>query len=152
MGAVVQYRQGGPATWEVVEAVTGGQFVEGRAASKIGVAAAASVRVLGVALTDAAPKGPDYVVPTQPGGAGTQWNLSSGRLLPAHTAVAYAGTEVTVKFTANANFGDALVITGPGTVGPAGATPDARTIVARCTEPGGVVFATKPYGLVRIGN
>lgn len=152
MPNVTQYRQGGPATWEVAEAVTGGLFVEGRSGSKIGVAAAASTKALGVALADAAPKGADYTTPTQPGGAGTQWNLNSGRLLPTHVAVAYAGTEVKAKFSANAAFGEALVITAGGTVAPAGATPDARTIVARCTEPGGVVFATNPYGLVRIGN
>lgn len=152
MPVVTQYRQGGPATWEVVEAVTGGQFVEARTGGKIGVAAAGSTKALGVALADAKPKGPAFVGPTQPGGAGTQYNLDSGRLLPAYVAVAYHGTEVAVKFSANAAFGDLLVVTAAGTVAPAGATPDARTIVGRCTEPGGVVVATKPYGLVRIGN
>ena len=70
--------------------------------------------------------------------------------LYAPVAVAYAGTEVPVQYSANAAFGDKLVATANGTVAPAGATPDARTIVGICTEPAGVNFATNPRGLMRI--
>jgi hypothetical protein len=67
-------------------------------------------------------------------------------------AVAYGGVEVTVTYAANAAFGDPLIAAANGTVTPAGATPDARTLIGRCTEPGGVVVATKTTGLMRVGN
>jgi hypothetical protein len=65
-------------------------------------------------------------------------------------AVAYAGDEVPVQYSANASFGDKLVATANGKVAPAAANPDARTIVGICTEPLGVTFATNPRGLMRI--
>ena len=43
---------------------------------------------------------------------------------------------------------DPLVAAANGQVTPAGATPDARTIVGRCTNPGGV--AAGAVGLMRI--
>jgi hypothetical protein len=43
-----------------------------------------------------------------------------------------------VKYAAVANLGDKLIAASAGRVTPAGATPDARTIVGECTEPGGV--------------
>jgi hypothetical protein len=79
----------GPVTYQVVETIVGGQLVEARAGGVVGVAAAASVKCIGVATKDA-------------------------------------------------------------TVAPAGATPDARTVVGYCAEPNGVVFATQPVGLAKI--
>lgn len=45
----------------------------------------------------------------------------------------YRNKVVKVKYSAAANIGDPLVITATG-VGPAGSTPDARTVVGRCEE------------------
>ncbi len=45
----------GPVTFAAAEAIVGGQCVEARAASVIGVAAAGSLKFLGVARTDAQP-------------------------------------------------------------------------------------------------
>ena len=49
--------------------------------------------------------------------------------------------ELTLAWPHEANAAD-------GKVTPAGATPDARTIVGKCTEPAGVVVATNPRGLM----
>ncbi|MGH8938619.1 MAG: hypothetical protein ACRDV2_04635, partial [Actinomycetes bacterium] len=58
---------------------------------------------------------------------------------PLGTRVAVAkGVEVPVKYAAAAAFGDKLVAASNGRVTPAGATPDARTIVGECTELAGV--------------
>lgn len=149
MAGIAQVTQGGPKTFTPAdnEVILGGQLVEARTGGRIGVAAAGSVKVLGVALTDA-------VAPEDFPGANTTDALGrtvvSAVPIPTTVAVAYAGTEVKVSYSANAAFGDKLVATATGKVGPAGATPDARTIVGVCTEPGGVVVATNPRGLMRI--
>ena len=52
MAAIPQVRKTGPRTYIPAELITGGQVVEARAASRVGVAAAASLKVLGVAVTD----------------------------------------------------------------------------------------------------
>lgn len=127
MGAIPQVRKTGPKSYPAAETVTGGQLVEGRAAGKVGVAAAGSAKVVGVALNDAVatlvtdPVG--GVLNTAP--TGTRVNVSNR-------------DEVPVTYVAAADFGDALVAAAGGKVTPAGATPDARTIVGRCTEPDGV--------------
>ncbi|WP_054246390.1 hypothetical protein [Rhodococcus opacus] len=148
MSGVTQVTKTGPRTYVPASgvAVTGGQLVEGRSGGRIGPAAAASVKVLGVALADAI--APEDVV-TTPATVNGRPVLNSA-LLPTNVAVAYGNVETRVSYSANANFGDLLVATANGTVAPAGATPDARTIVGRCTEPAGVVFATNPVGLARI--
>ncbi|WP_306358843.1 MULTISPECIES: hypothetical protein [unclassified Nocardia] len=149
MGAIAQVTQGGPKTFTPAdnEVILGGQLVEARAGGRIGVAAAASVRVVGVALTDAvAPE--DF-----PAANGTDVlgrPIVSAVPIPTSVAVAYAGDECKVTYSADAAFGDKLVATANGTVAPAGATPDARTIVGVCTEPAGVVVATNARGLMRI--
>ncbi|WP_067573683.1 hypothetical protein [Nocardia acidivorans] len=147
MAGVLQVTRGGPKTFIPAsgEVILGGQLVEARAGGRIGVAAAASVKVLGVALSDA-------IAPEQNPPANSTDAL--GRVIvsavpvPTNTAVAYSGDEVSVKYSAAANFGDKLVATAAGTVAPAGATPDARTIVGICTEPAGVALGAT--GLVRI--
>jgi hypothetical protein len=55
---------------------------------------------------------------------------------------------VPVKFAAAAAFGDRLIAAAAGTVTPAGATPDARTIVGFCAELAGV--ALNGTGLMRV--
>lgn len=128
MVAIPQVRKTGPKSYPAAEAIAGGQLVEGRAASVAGVAAAGSTRVLGVALNDAV-AGPVVTTPV----AGV---LNTA---PTDTRVNVAhGEEVPVTYAAAAAFGDPLVAAAAGAVTPAGAVPDARTIVGRCTVPAGV--------------
>ncbi len=133
----------GPKTFQPAELILGGQLVEARAAQRIGVAAAGSTKVLGVAVTDAV--NPESIATTPTVVAGRP--VLNAALLPVTVAVAYGGMEVPVTYSAAAAFGDALVATANGQVGPAGATPDARTIVGKCTAPAGV--AAGAVGLMR---
>jgi hypothetical protein len=142
MSAVPMVTKTGPKTFIPDEAIVGGQLVEARSGGKIGVAGAASVKVLGVALTDA--QDPADVVTTPVNG------VLLAAVTPTVVGVAYGGMEVPVTYSADAAFGDPLVATSLGRVAPAGATPDARTIVGKCTAPAGVVVATNPVGLARI--
>ncbi|UAJ16182.1 scaffolding protein [Gordonia phage Malibo] len=147
MPGIVQVTQGGPKTFTPAsgETILGGQLVEARAGSRIGVAAAGSTKVLGVALTDAL--APEQFPPANTTDALGR-TVVSAVPIPTVVAVAYAGTEVRVKYAAAANFGDKLIAAANGTVTPAGATPDARTIVGTCTEPAGV--ALNATGLIRL--
>ncbi|QDK02219.1 scaffolding protein [Gordonia phage Samba] len=149
MPGIVQVTQGGPKTFTPADnqVIKGGQLVEARTGGRIGVAAAGSFKVLGVALTDAvAPE--DF-----PGANGTDGigrPVVSLAPIPTTVAVAYAGTEVKVTYAADATFGDKLIAAANGQVTPAGATPDARTIVGICTEPAGVDVSEKAVGLIRL--
>lgn len=127
--AIPQRRQTGPQSYPAAEPVVGGQLVEGRTTGggSAGVAAAGSVKVLGVALNDAV-----VTLVTQPVGGvldtaptGTRVNVAKN-------------VEVPVKYAAAAAFGDKLIAASAGRVTPAGATPDARTIVGECRQVGGV--------------
>lgn len=133
----------GPKTFTPVEPIAGGQLVEARAAGRIGVAAAGSVKVLGVAVTDA--QSPDAIT-GDPAIVNGRPVLNTA-ILPPKVAVAYSGIEVPVTYVAAAAFGDKLVAAAAGKVTPAGATPDARTIVGTCTEPLGVAIGA--VGLMR---
>lgn len=143
MSGAVQVTKTGPRTYTPAEAILGGQVVEARAAGRIGVAAAGSVKHLGVALTDA----------INPEAVSTTSTLVNGRqqltavVLPVVVAVAYSGIEVPVTYAAAAAFGDKLICAALGQVTPAGATPDARTIIGTCTAPAGV--AAGAVGLMR---
>lgn len=150
MPGIPVYSQGGPRTFTPANdgvQIVGGLLVEARSGGRVGVAAAASVHVLGVALTDA--QAPEALVTTTTVDAQGR-NLLTTAVLPTSVAVAYGGDEVQLTYSANANFGDLLVTTASGTVAPAGSAPDARTIVGRCTEPLGVVVSTSPLGLTRL--
>lgn len=145
MSAVPQVTKTGPRTYTPAEQIVGGQVVEARAAGRVGVAAAGSVRVLGVALTDGINPEQVLATPTTVNGR----PLLNAAAFPTRIPVAYAGDEVRVTYSAAAAFGDLLVVGATaGQVAPAGATPDARTIVGRCTEPAGV--AAGAVGLLRI--
>lgn len=147
MSGVAQYRKAGPRTFTPAqgETIRGGRVVEGVAGGRIQEAAAGSFRTLGVALTDAmAPEDVTTTPTTGPDGR----PITALYSLPTTVAVADAGIEVKVTYAADANFGDRLVAADDGTVTPAGATPDARAIVGKCTEPNGVVVATNPRGLM----
>ncbi|MDV8022277.1 hypothetical protein [Rhodococcus sp. IEGM 1330] len=145
MSAVVQVTQGGPKTEIPGEVILGGKLVEGRDSGRVFIATAASVRVLGVSITDG--QAPETAQ------GGTTFD-SIGRPvvnampIPTVVAVAYTGTEVKIEYSAAAKYGEFLVSTGAGKVGPAGATPDARTLVGKCTQRAGV--AANAVGLMRI--
>lgn len=127
MSGIVPVFEHGPITYEVVEAVTGGQLVEARAGGKIGVAAAGSLVSLGVATKDAIPTTTDQQA------AGVNYAPK-----PPYVAVG-RNAFYRITYAANANFGDALIVAANGQVTPAGATPDARTLVGYCADPNGAV-------------
>ncbi|SIH82628.1 hypothetical protein [Mycobacteroides abscessus] len=148
MPGISQVTKTGPRTYTPKAGVSikGGQLVEGLTGGRIQPAAAGSVKVVGVALTDAiAPE--DLVLAPTTGSDGR--SVLNTVVPPTKVACAYGAIEVPVTYAADAAFGDALVAAANGTVTPAGATPDARAIVGKCTEPGGVVVATKAVGLMR---
>lgn len=147
MPAIPQVTKTGPRTYTPADnaTITGGQLVEAVAGGRIQPAGAGSLVVLGVAVTDAI--APEDVVTTAAVVGGR--SVLNTAVLPQNVAVAYGGVEVPVTYAANASFGQKLIAAANGTVTPAGATPDARTIVGTCTQPGGVVVATNPVGLMR---
>lgn len=143
-GVTPRFQGGGPVTYTVVETIIGGQLVEGRTGGLIGVAAAGSVKCLGVATKDATPT---------VAGTGTDafGNPTLAVQYVTNTVAVGGGDQIyPVTYSANAALGDPLVVTANGTVAPAAATPDARTIVGRCVEPAGVVVGTQPIGLAKI--
>lgn len=144
MSAVLQVTKTGPRTYTPAEAILGGQLVEARAGSRVGVAAAGSVKVLGVALTDAINPEVNTGLPTVVNGR----EVLNAALLPVVVPVAYSGDEAPVRYAGAAAFGDKLVAAANGQVTPAAANPDARTIVGTCTAPAGV--AAGAVGLMRI--
>lgn len=148
MSGVAQYRKTGPRTYTPADnaVIRGGRVVEATTGGRIQEAGAASVKHLGVALTDAI--APEDTVTTPVTGADGR-PVTALYSAPTTVAVADSGIEVKATYSANANFGDWLVCTAAGTVAPAGATPDARTVVGQCREPLGVVFATNPRGLMK---
>lgn len=145
MGSIQQRFTSGPRTYEAVEALVGGELVEARAGGVelpgCGKAAAGSLKVLGVAQKDAS---------VHPGNAAPRTPVAGVldvTMAPYEVAVISDGF-VPVKYAAAAAYGDRLVAAANGTVTPAGATPDARTIVGWCAEKGGVVLGGT--GLTRI--
>ncbi len=125
--------------------VIGGQLVEGRASARIGPAVAGSLRCLGVAVGDAT--APESLVTGAVAQGGRQ--VVNAAPLATLVAVVSGGAEVPVTYAAPAAFGELLIAAANGQVTPAGAAPDARTIVGRCTEPNGVAGAGQ-VGLARI--
>lgn len=145
MAAIPQITQGGPKTFTPAEVILGGQLVEARSAGRIGIAAADSVKVLGVALTDG--QSPE----TAQGGTSVDAigrPVINAMPIPTGVSVAYAGTETKVTYSAAATFGAKLVSTGAGKVGPAAPDATAAEIVGICTQPQGV--AAGAVGLIRI--
>lgn len=146
MSGVAIVLKAGPKTYTPADntAIKGGDVVAAGAAGRVIVAGAAAVNVLGIATNDAV--APEDVTTTA---SGDPLVLVA---VPQNTkvAVAYGGMEVDgVTFTADCAEGLALVAGANGDVTPAGATPDARTVIGWCAEPGGVVVATKATGRVR---
>lgn len=134
MSGVVPRFETGPITYTVAEAVKGGQLVEARASSLVGVAAAGSKLVLGVATKDALPD------------ASRESTDSFG--FPVYNEVAlsqYVAVGVgfyPVTYAADAAFGEKLKAAALGKVTPfVEAADTADMIVGYCAEPAGVVSA-----------
>lgn len=143
-GIVPRLSHTGPNTYPVSEAVKGGMLVEGHTDGKARKGTAGSLKILGVALVDAKP----WVNPVSTDADG--FEVINTSPLPTETTAEFGRFEVT--YAADAAFGVALIAAANGAVTPAGAAPDARTIVGYCDEPGGVVVATKATGLANISR
>lgn len=143
MSGIPVRTKGGVQSYEVVEAVVGGKLIEARAASQVGIAAANSTKVLGVAIADAVP-----VADFEPAPVNGVLNAAP---LPNRVGLAKSGDEVPVVYAANASFGQKLKAAAAGEVTPfvSGVDTDPALIVGTCTEPAGVVIATKATGLMR---
>lgn len=136
----------GPLTCDVTEAVNPGQFVETRTATlhgatqyPVGVAAAGSSLVAGVALTAGTPS--DTVQAT-----GLVYAL------PQDVAVAIEGIVPGITYAASATFGALLKTAASGQVTPWITGTDAvEKIVGRCWEPAGVSSAGVGKVLLRLG-
>lgn len=145
MTGIIPKFESGPVTYTANAVVRAGRMVEPDAATgKIKEAAAGTFKCLGVATTDAQP------TPTANTTDAFGNQVISMVAVDQYCAVGGSDRIYPVEYSANAAFGDFLVVTAAGTVAPAGAAPDARTIVGQCREPGGVVFATKSTGLAKI--
>ncbi|MEJ6013810.1 hypothetical protein WG936_08175 [Corynebacterium sp. H127] len=119
MSAVAIKFHTGPVTFAAEAAVKGGQVVEaGTASRSVKPAGAASAKILGVALIDAAPADPDT------GYAG----------IPEHTSVAIAPAQVPVVGDGTAAVGDLVIAAAGGKVAKAAGTEPASQIVGRVIE------------------
>lgn len=131
MAGVIPRFTTGPVTYEVVEAVAGGKIVEARAAGKVGVAAAGSVKVLGVATKDSAPVASNSTT-----------DAFGNKVLNINPVTQYCAVGVgfyPVTYAATATFGVALKAAANGQVTPwLSGTDAANLIIGYCAEPLGV--------------
>lgn len=125
MSAINPRHLDGPITHPVSAVVAGGQLVAAdqtvTTASTVTPAGAASLLVIGVALTDAAPAGTDAAT-----------DLAAR---PAYTTVAH-DVVVPVSFASAAKFGDLLKAAAAGAVTKwvHGTDTDFNTVVGRCED------------------
>lgn len=141
MAGVIPRFVRGPVTYTVVEPIVGGQIVEARTGGLVGVAAAGSLKALGVATKDAAPA-------TDGTGTTPYGDAFLDVSTPQPTCAVDDHGYYPVGYAAAANFGDRLIVAALGKVTPAGATPDSRTVIGYCAEPAGV--AAGVTGLARL--
>lgn len=113
--------------------------------ANIGALANGAISVLGVA-------GNDANVLTMPGLPSTntyqQQQLDIAQE-PDYVSVYTMGV-FNIQYEASCSFGAALIAGIAGGVTPAGATPDARTVIGRCAQAGGVVVSGTTFGLAWI--
>ena len=141
----------GPVTYEVVEAVKGGQVVEARAAGKIGVAAAGSTTVLGVASKDANTVANNTAAQSGTTTQGYPFVDTSAYLVSQYVAVHSEG-HLPVTFTGATAFGKAVKAAALGKVSPwVSGTDAADLIIGVCAEPAGITAADQ-VGLVRLSR
>lgn len=144
MSGVVPRYKSGPPSYQVVEAVKGGQLVEARTGSKVGVAAAGSIKVLGVAGSDAQPQADQSGNTTSYGAPVTDVSVPQD-----YVAVHAGDCTIPVTYTTATAFGDLITCTGSGKVGKYTAgTTTYDAVIGRCVEPAGVSANTT--GLARI--
>lgn len=124
-----------------------GQVVEGRTGG-VGVAGAGSTTVVGAAIDLAQPLAVAGVLTASATTDAYGRAVLNASPTPDQVTVVSAGTELRLVYAAAATFGQALIAAANGQVTPAGANPDARTIIARCVQPGGV--AANAAGLARM--
>lgn len=122
MGGVVPRYQYGPVTFQVSADVAGGQLVEVDDAGKVKPATAGSMRVVGVASTDA------LLDPSAVAGSGSYASPLRTDVPNDYVAV-WRGVFISVTFAADTVPGTRLIAAASGTVTPGGATPDAKTLV-----------------------
>lgn len=143
MSGIPVVRKTGPRSFPVSANVTGGQLCAPSTGGNIAPAGAGSTKVLGVAINDAVPASSFEEGPVN--------GVLNAAPKPNRAALAYGGDEVPVTYAANAAFGDKLKAAAAGAVTPfvSGTDTDPALVVGICTEPGGVVVATKAVGLMR---
>lgn len=136
--------KGGIQSYEVAEAVTGGHLAEGRASSKIGLAAAGSLKVLGGIVNDAVPVSSFNPEPVN--------GVLNANPLPNRAGLAKSGDEMDIEYAADATFGARLKAAAGGKVTPfvSGTDTNPCLVVAICTEPAGVTISANAFGLTRI--
>lgn len=115
MGGVVARFERGPVTFEATEAIVGGQLVEARTASKVGVAAVGSKVVLGVATKDAIPASGQAAL--QVGNTGYSLPFTDTAVPTPYVPVDPMGFYV-MTYAATATFGQRLVAAAAGQVAP----------------------------------
>lgn len=156
MAGAVTWLKDGPSTAATVDnlflgTVNAGIIVEGRTGTtnglgNVGVAAAGSLKVVGVALQDAVAVANQAAMQTGVTGYG---GALIDAFVPTEVVAICNEGQVRVTYTLAANFGDQLIVgTVAGQASPAGATPDARTVIGWCAEPGGV--SAGAVGLMKI--
>lgn len=149
MAGLRPHLEQGPETYLVNEDIVGGTFVEPVDATstvkKIRKAAAASTRVLGLAIGDAAGAAGNVPETTDAWGR----PRSGGLTPPNEVAVAYRGSWWVVNTTgATLHFGSLLVCGANGTIAAAGATPAVGTVIAKVIEAKGI--APNAEGKIRL--
>lgn len=147
MSAVTNIFEQGPISYQVSESVTGGQLVEPDTsnAGMVHPAAAGSVTVLGVALSDAEPNNDDAESTTSYGAHFTDASWPRPEV-----AVAYRGV---FRLTAGSDldFGELVVAKASGAVTAYTAgTSTFDAVVGRCVEPAGVTSGSK--GKIQVGS
>lgn len=151
MTSVIPRFGDGPVTYEVVEAVKGGQVVEARAAGKIGVAAAGSTTVLGVASKDANTAANNTAAQSGTTTQGYPFVDTSAYLVSPFVAV-YDHEQVPVTYAAACAFGKRVKAAAAGKVTPwVSGTDAADLIIGTCAEPAGITVVDQ-VGLVRLGR
>lgn len=136
MSGVLPRFKHSPVTREVIEAVKGGQLVEARATGdgkKIGVAAAGSLKCLGVAVNDAMPVGTSNTGTTVDG-----FPVINVAVVDQYTAVERNAYYV-LTYAAAVAFGESVKCAANGQVTKwVSGTDVADAKIGKCEEPGGV--------------
>lgn len=155
MSASLPHYKMGPASLQVATLVFGGQLVEPNTQTA-GTTdytvrpAQLAFNVLGVAGNDA------NVLTAQTGSPNSYGApLIDISVLTDYTAVYSAGYDIWVWYSGQATPGQRLIVdltAAKGTVTAAGASPDARSVVGICTQPGGVASAMLTQAIGGIGS